>query len=253
MINKNTTGISFDIEVSPNTGYFWSNPWQTSIIKTLDEGQILSVAWQFIKDGKKSKVYVLGQCDDPKYRPGVLNDKWLVQEFLKEYNKADFVLGQNSDNFDIKWLQGRMFIHGIKPTKPFKTFDTKKIAKGKFAFITNKLDDMAKRLKLGEKMKHQGFDLWEGVMAGDLKCWKTMLAYNKHDVRLTTDLWIEMLPWIMLPRAKWASKKVCKHCGENTMQRRGNDFVRANGSKYEKYSCTSCGKWESRDLVVENI
>ena len=241
--------LSYDIEVSYCTGAFWSQPWQTSIAKVLSEGQILTIAWQWVGD---DKVNVLGQCDDPKYKPGVLNDKWLVNKFVTEVmNKADYILGQNSNSFDNKWINSRLFAHGLQPGKPYRTFDTKKISQKTFAFITNKLDDMAKRKKLGEKLKHEGIDLWTNVMDGDAKAWKTMKTYNKHDVKLTTALWVEMLPWITLPKVKHTAKKQCPKClATNALQRRGGKFKRADGTLYEKYSCTNCGKWKTVTLDI---
>lgn len=243
--------LSYDIEVSYCTGAFWRDPWQTSIAKTFQEGQILTIAWQWVGE---DKVHVLGQCDGPKYKPGVLDDKWLVNKFVTEVmNKADYVLGQNSNSFDNKWINSRLFIHGLQPGKPYRTFDTKSISKKYFAFITNRLDDMAKRKKLGAKLKHEGIELWENVMSGDAKAWKTMKAYNKHDVKLTTELWISFIPWITLPKVKHAAKKQCPHClTENALQRRGGNFKNANGRVYEKYSCTACGKWKTvkLDLII---
>ena len=243
--------LSYDIEVSYCVGAFWRDPWQTPIAKTFSEGQILTISWQWVGE---DKVHVLGQCDGPKYKPGVLDDKWLVETFVKDvYNKADWRLGQNSDAFDDKWINSRLFIHGLNPPKPSKTFDTKKISKKNFAFISNKLDDMAKRKKLGSKLKHEGIDLWTDVMSVNDKAWKTMKAYNKHDVKLTTALWVDLIPWLTRPKVKIAGKRQCPKCHEvGTLQRRGDKFVRADGSEYEKYSCTACGAWKSitKDIIV---
>lgn len=246
--------LSYDIEVSYCTGAFWRDPWQTSIAKVLSEGQILTISWQWVGE---STVHVLGQCDDPKYKPGVLNDKWLVNKFVTEVmNKAEYVIGQNSNSFDNKWINTRLFIHSLPPGKPYRKFDTKKLSSKYFAFITNKLDDLAKRKKLGAKLKHEGIELWENVMAGDKKAWKTMKNYNKHDVKLTTALWIEFIPWIILPRIKSVAKKQCPKClATNALQRRGGEHKKADGTMYEKYSCTGCGKWHTvtLDLIINKV
>jgi hypothetical protein len=61
MIEKQKA-LVFDIEVSPSSGYFWSNPWQTSIIKVIEEVKIPEEPTNNFnsegKDTKKNEKYV---------------------------------------------------------------------------------------------------------------------------------------------------------------------------------------------------
>jgi hypothetical protein len=60
---------------------------------------------------------------------------------------------------------------------------------------------------LGKKEEHEGFGLWLKCEAGDKAAWKRMRSYNRKDVKLTEDLFLDYLPWI-LPRGSNSQKRI---------------------------------------------
>ncbi len=52
------------------------------------------------------------------------------------------------------------------PPAPFKEIDLLTVAKGRFRFVSNKLDYVAQQLGLGKKTEHSGHELWVQCMAG---------------------------------------------------------------------------------------
>jgi DNA polymerase III epsilon subunit-like protein len=74
-------------------------------------------------------------------------DKQLLKEFLEILNEADEIVGQNSDNFDVKWLRTRCLKHKLGMLPEYNQVDTYKLAKKYFRFNSNKLDYIASFLE----------------------------------------------------------------------------------------------------------
>lgn len=155
-------------------------------------------------------------------------------------------MAQNGDAFDIKKINTRFLEHGITPPSPYKTIDTLKVAKSKFAFNSFKLDDMARNLEEGRKVRHRGFDMWRGCMAGKASDWRAMKVYNKRDVDLLARLYRRFLPWLKMPVTLHDGKK-CPRCGSTKFHRRG--YSRSKTSIYAKYICFSCGGWSQGEVT----
>lgn len=113
-------------------------------------------------------------------------------------SEADAVIGYNSKRFDIKHLNTEFKLSGLGPPEHFQHIDLLQTARRDFAFGSNKLEAVAKRLELGKKREHEGFALWLKCEAGDAGAWKRMRAYNKRDVVLTESLFEEFRDWIPL-------------------------------------------------------
>lgn len=130
----------------------------------------------------------------------------------------------------------------MTPPSPFKTVDTLKVAK-KFGFPSNKLDNLGLSLGEGRKVKHTGFSLWKGCMAGDKKSWATMKRYNIQDVDLLARIYKRFLPWIQNHPsfAVFCDGKACPNCGSEKIQKNG--IHRTQTSFYQRYQCQNCGKW----------
>ena len=91
--------ISFDLEVSPALGYFYPPTWEVNILETVDRQKLMSFAWQVV--GEK-KITAMNLSDTDTYKVDPQNDKLLATELHKVLSNADILLGQNSDQFDIK-------------------------------------------------------------------------------------------------------------------------------------------------------
>lgn len=155
-------------------------------------------------------------------------------------DKADVVIAQNGDAFDIKILNTRMMINRIPPPSPYKTVDTLKISKKKFAFQKNGLNDICRSLGEGEKVKHRGFALWTDFLLGDTKARAEMIKYCKGDVDLLEKVYRRYLPWITNhPNVGIASKELaCPKCGCKNLRFKG--YVATKNMQYKSYRCKEC-------------
>lgn len=232
--------LFMDIETSPILGYTWGI-WQQDVIQVKDDWQILSIGWKWL--GEKT-VHVIGQDDLPGYKPGVVDDAKSMRHIHKLLDEADIVIGHNSDQFDIKKMNARMIVHNLPPPSPFRSIDTKKIAKRYGAFTSNRLGSLAKDLDISLKSSPGGFETWLGCMAGDPKAWRRMKKYNKLDIPPLEDLYIKLRPWIdNHPGLNIYSNRpdACPRCGGNKLQARGYRMTKVQ--KYQRFKCLSCGGW----------
>jgi len=234
--------LLFDIETAPNLAYVWGK-YEQNVIDYQHEWYMLTFAYKWY--GEK-KVHGRALPDYRGYKKGSMDDKKLVSELRDLFDEADIIVGHNGDQFDIKKSNARFLVHGLPPPSPYKTVDTKKVAKKYFNFNSNKLDDLGQHLGLGRKEKHEGFELWLGCMRGDPKSWAHMLKYNKQDVNLLESVYETMKPWMTNhPNlAAIAGKEcACPNCEGGNLQRRGFNYTRTG--KFQRYSCLDCGAWSS--------
>lgn len=231
--------LFLDIETSANLGYTWSK-YETNVIEFKKEFEILSIAYKW---ADRKKVCVLSQREaDEKVILGLLHCL---------LDSANVVVWHNGDRFDGPKGNARFIAHGMKPPSPYKSVDTKKVAKRYFSFNSNKLDDLGKYLGVGRKVKHEGFDLWLKCMAGDKKALKKMEQYNKGDVRLLEKVYKKLLPWIQShPNVALISgrPKGCPKCGSEKLHSRGTEWSKTQ--QYQRYQCQGCGGW-CRGRVAE--
>lgn len=243
---KEVNILVWDCETSPLKMWAWG-AYEASALEVIEQSQILCFAYQWL--GQKTKVF--GQDDMPGYKPGVNDDKELVNEIHRLFNKADIIIAHNGDSFDQKTAQARMMIHGLLPPEPYMQIDTKKVAKKYGRFSRNKLDDLGKMFGLGEKMHHEGWDMWKGVMEGDKKMWGMMKSYCKQDVDLEVKLYLYLRPWIQNHPSMSVigdMPDVCPKCG-GTNLRQGGFFATKTG-KRKRYQCLECGGWCSGRVMV---
>lgn len=157
---------------------------------------------------------------------------------------ADAIVTWNGDTFDLPTLNREFLVAGMTPPAPYKRIDLLKTARGKFRFTSNKLEYVGPHLGLGAKVKHPGFELWVGCMAGKDDSWELMKKYNKQDVVLTEKVYDKMRPWITNhPNVGAFTERLaaCPACGGEHLQSRGEAVTK--DTKYTRYQCRDCGTW----------
>lgn len=231
--------ISFDIEVAPALGWFYPPTWETGILKVKNRQKLMSFAWQVV--GEK-KIHALNLSHMDTYNVDPHCDKQLAWELHKVLSNADLLLGQNSDNFDIKMANYFFIMNDLEPIPPTKTIDTKKIAKRYFRFLNNTLDNLGEELGFGGKTKITYKDLWyDAFILGDKKSWKLMDIYCKNDVDKTTKIYLKMRGFMRQhPNLARISGEfdACPGCGGYNYRVRAYRYT--NTSRYHQYSCNDC-------------
>ena len=231
--------LIWDIETSPNLAYVWGQ-YEQNVIKQVKESEIISIAWKWL--GEKT-THSLCLNDFKKNR-----EECLAKKLHEIINEADVVVAHNGRRFDVK-MANRTFIHyGLTPPSPYKIIDTLTVAKGKFRFNSNHLNDLGEYLGLGKKLETGGFGLWIGCMANQKKSWDLMKKYNKQDVILLEKVYIKMLPWIdNHPNVLVENVFSCPNCGGTHLQSRGWSIT--SMFKKRRVQCQDCGKWSLAEQI----
>ncbi len=237
--------LLIDHETSYNIGCFFQNRrHEVSILKILKYKQIISTAWNWLTE---TKIDALALPMLPSYKRDRDNNRGLIKQIHKLYTEADIIVGHNIDGFDDKMSNTGMAVNDLVPP-PHKTVDTLRIARDKFSFPGNRLDDLGEFLGLGRKVKHEGFPLWEKCMEGDLTAWKRMVRYNIGDVSLLKKIYFKFRPFIANhPAMRVRGEFACPACGSDHLESRG--FLLNRTGRVPRYQCRSCGSWSSGILA----
>lgn len=233
--------LLFDIETAPNLAWVWGK-FEQNVIEYDSEWYMLSWSAKWL-DGTQTTRCLNSYRG---YFRGSDNDYELVKDLWELFDKADIIIGHNLDRFDIKKSNTRFIELGLPPPKPYKTIDTLKIARRYFGFNSNKLDDLGRRLGVGRKVKHSGFDLWMGCMQGKGSSWDLMRKYNEQDTLLLERVYKKLLPWITNHPATTDDRAQCV-CGGLKIKR--GPFLTKTGKWRQRYSCKSCHKPSVEELI----
>lgn len=229
---KKPSILFIDIETTPNLAWTWGY-YETDVLEIVREWEILSVAWKFTTN---AGVTFYGQND--------YTEEVIVKGIWTLLNSADIVVAHNGDRFDVRKINAKFLKYGLTPPSPYKTVDTKTVAKRYFALNSNKLDYIAKYLEIGGKLVHTGISLWFDCMEGKAEAWKKMREYNIQDIKLLEKIYLKLRPWIKNhPNlADFTEVIACPKCGEE------HDFKRKGTRQVgiltkQRYVCNACGGW----------
>jgi len=221
-----------DIETAPNKAYIWGL-WDKFVPtdRVIESGYMLCFSAKWL--GDKHMMYADMRNGS---KPMLLAAHSLL-------NDADIVVHYNGTKFDIPTLRREFIKANMKPPAPFKQLDLLRVVKRYFRFESNKLDYVSRALGLGNKARHEGFQLWVKCMEGDPKAWSVMERYNKQDVVLLEKLYLRLRPWIdQHPNmSAYQEDLACPKCGSGLIQRRGSQVALTR--VYQRYQCRMCGGW----------
>ncbi len=241
--------LLLDIETAPGLGYAWSK-YDTNIIEYEREWFILCYGYKWLGE---ASVTVKALPDFKSYKKTPQDDTELMKSLWSLLDEADIIVAHNGDSFDVKRVNARFLVHGLKPPSTYKTVDTLKLLRKHFKFDSNKLNDIGKSLGIGTKKSHTGFALWKGCMSGDLAAWEVMKEYNAQDIVLLEDTYLRLRPWAtnhpdvsLYGDGHSRDKHACPSCGSNHVHRRGTAVARTR--RYQRLNCQDCGSWFSGEI-----
>ena len=241
-MNEHPKILLYDIENAPELGYYWPPGYDTNIITIKEPWYMLSFAYTWYDpDGLNP--------DDIKFERKAArrgDDKQLMKKLRALYDEADAVMAHNNDRFDEKKSWTRIIAHDLGPTSPYISLDTLKMVRQKFAFSSNKLDELAKFFDIGEKLPHSGMATWYGCMDNDPVQWDKMEQYNKHDVVLLDGLYRKIAPYVRtrLNRQPWSGLHACTSCGSRNVQSRGQTARGGTDKTHQMWHCQDCRNWD---------
>lgn len=234
--------LMLDIETSPTLANMWGMYQElTSYDFILKDWTILCWAGKYLGE---NKMFSSALIDFPtEYKKNPENDKLILEKLHKLMDEADIICGHNINDFDLKKINARFIIHGLKPPSPYRTIDTLKICRSNFAFTSNKLNDVSQMLGLGKKVETGGFKLWRDCIKGDLGAWKKMVKYCKNDIILLEKVYLKLRPFMSQhPHMDIESERpCCPKCGSNDIQFRG--YSMTSTGKFRRFQCKVDGGW----------
>lgn len=247
--------LFIDIETSACLGWSWQM-WDTNLISIHRDWSILCFAYKWA-DGPVQVESIKPPRSLGAFIQNKRSDYQLVRSLWRLLDTADIVVAHNGNSFDLKKIVSRFLYYKLPPPSPYKQVDTKVSVKRVSSNTSNKLDDLGKQWGLGQKMKHEGWDMWLDSMGGKKKAWAMMKAYNKQDVLLLEKIYNHLLPYISNhPNvAMWTDFTCCTNCQSKNLTSRGWAFNKT--TKYKRIVCKDCGRWmrvpvnerETRPLV----
>ena len=158
------------------------------------------------------------------------------------FNDADLIIGHNADRFDARHLTGGWAEMGLPAPSPYKVVDTLKIARGTFAYESNTLDALNRRLGIDAKTDKYDARIARAAVNGDKEAQARIEGYNRGDIIASEALFDRLRPYAKgIPHlGMWTDDELaCPSCG-STMTATGKT-VHANVQKYEHLTCPNCG------------
>lgn len=244
MKNKcNAKILVLDIETAPAKVYSWGLYDQNiGLNQVIQDSYMLSWAAKWYHQKRVLSDSLIEYRT--KFKADPTDDSTIARSIWKLLDEADIVIAHNGDNFDLRWLNTVFLRHGMKPPSSFKSVDTLKETRGNFYNISNKLDYLCKKLSIGHKLKHEGFELWPKCMEGNVNAWKRMVRYNEKDVLLLQELYNILKPYMKnhpnLALYSTSEDTICPVCGGTEFRNKGYAYTSVN--KYKRYVCKNCGK-----------
>lgn len=231
--------LVFDIETTPMLSWHWrvfdENIWPNQIVQF---SRVLCFAAKWL--GRDGIVF-----ESSKGKTGPTADRALCKSLWRLFDEAEIVVAHNGKAFDVDTMRARFAFYKMPPPSPFKIFDTLRLGRGMFRFPSNKLDGIARYLKIGRKVEHEGFDLWLKCMAGNTEAWRRMEQYNIGDVLLLEEVYLRMRaysnthPNVALLHEEGDMRCVC--CGAAALKELTKASYTA-ASVFPSYRCRQCGK-----------
>lgn len=225
--------LVLDIETKPAQAYVWRAYGEQNIgvEQIIDAGGIICVGYKWL--GSKD-TFLVSEWEHGKVE--------MLREVHNAMSEADAVITYNGDKFDLPKLQGEFLLAGLGPTPPVTSIDVVKSVR-KFGFFVNRLAFIGPFLGVGAKIKHEGFDLWVKVMAGDGPAQRRMSKYCKQDVKLLEKLYMKVRPFIRNhPHMGNDKGYECGACGSKQVHSRG--YRRTRTFRIQRLQCQSCGAWQ---------
>ena len=202
--------LFYDIETSPNIGFFWRSGYKLGISpdNIIHERAIICISYKWSdEDEVHTLTWNKNQDDGP-----------MLRKFVKIINKAHEIVAHNGDRFDVKWIKGRCLFHRIPIPHKLVTVDTCKQARKHFNLNSNKLDYLGEYLGVGRKHETGGFDLWKSIVLDkNPESLTKMMQYCEQDVLLLERVYEQMKSYIDVKFnyavLNGATKYCCPECG----------------------------------------
>lgn len=241
--------LFYDIETSYGLAKAWRPGWKVRLTQdnfiTVPKIICISYKWNY-----EDTVHTVRWDSNQ-------DDKLLLELFIPELNKADFIVAHNGDKFDLPWIKTRALVNDLEMHPKYKTVDTLKIARYKHRFLSNRLDDIGEYLKLGRKIKVD-FALWDRViLEKSEKALKEMIKYCEQDVLLLEKVYNKLskqeLPVVHNGVLQGSTKNTSPYTGKSNVELVKTTTSKAGTVKHLMKDLNTNKYFELSDMVYKKI
>lgn len=254
-INNGMKVLTLDTETSHTIARLWSIGYKISVQHTAIKvpTKVITIQYKWANEKKPKWLKwdkVSNKYDDSRN----FDDAKMIEEFtINVLSKADIIIGQNSDSFDLKVLNERAKELHLTPLDQKPSIDILKLSRKSVRAASHKLDYRSSQQGLGGKIKMIEDD-WVDIEERGVSVTKKMVPYGLKDVLDTEELFWEELPYykdlpVVVERVileylkedpfKRKSPIICPECRRN--KKLGSDVI----IKGIHAKCNNCNnKWK---------
>lgn len=195
------------------------------------------------------------------WNPKTKDDSSMLREVTPMLNKADLIVMQNGDRFDVPTLQARLCDLKLPSLKNIITFDTLKASRRSFMRPHHSLDSRSNLYGLGGKLPRD----WDRIIAiaeGDEKALKADIKYNMKDVTDMRSIMMREFNYYNLPQRFLNTLKMFNqaedkpYCIKCAARRQSKFKITAykeknkQGISVPRLKCDNCGySWSVRSTL----
>lgn len=207
----------YDIETSRIKFWgWWTGKQYVGHNQVIDEPKIITVSWKWLGE---DKIHYLTWDKNH-------SDEKLMKDFLKEYNKADMIIGYNNDRFDNRWINARAMKYNLEVNTFVKSYDIMKEEKKVFRVPSYSMAYMSKYSNVVHKQGHEGIKMWNMIQTGTKEQQKEylqkMVDYNIGDIAATEELYVRLRKYfghkVHFGVLHGEEKYTCPHCGTSNVK-----------------------------------
>jgi hypothetical protein len=238
-IQDNLKILYYDVEISPTQALVWGRFKQNiSSSQIVSHWYVLTQSWAWSNGEITGSRLTHQEALDE-------DDEGLITQIWNLLDEADVVIGHNLRRFDIKKINARFAYYGFPAPSPYKIIDTLEIAKVRFGFPSNKLNDLCEYLGIGVKADVGGMETWAKAIKGCDEALDHMLEYNHQDINLTRQLYNRLKSFdnnaVNLAVMRGGQgKALCPTCTSDDIVPMEGKYVYTPNSRYQAYRCRNC-------------
>lgn len=223
-----------DSEVSPEFNATYGKNYEASVLHTETYQYMFCFSYQWLGGATR----VVSLTDFPLYKKDPFNDLEVIKAYYAITEEANLIVCHNV-NFDVNFFRQRAIFHGLKPSKPVKTFCTLKWSRRNLKLNSNSLKNVADYFGVKAKMETSK-GLWQGIhYTRSEKAWREIKLYCKIDTIVCSQIYKIMSAWDSKPSPIYI-RELCKNCGSDDVQYRG--WSKAKKPK-RHFVCKKCFRW----------
>lgn len=186
---------------------------------------------------------VISVRDVPKPRKAEEPDAPLMRRVHKLLVEADALVSWYGKEFDLKFLNSRMLLAGLKPLPPFghNHVDLYFVCQRNFKLHSGRMQAFAETFGCPVDKTPVRADIWRRANRGDPKALRYVVEHCRRDVDILHWVYQTVRPYVRLHPPVSQDGRACRVCGGTEWLSNGWRF--RLGGRHRRLQCQGCGHW----------